>query len=130
MRFRSASFTSTSARMSLRLAMRTRSPDPANPPGTAISPTSLSFARMTPSVAVVQLGERVAAMHRLTLFDEVALDPPGEADADRHVAVARHDVARAGEDGRRTGLSRRGDGGIGDRHGHRPPGKRHPHRQN
>src|SRR5439155_17452526 len=63
-------------------------------------------------VAVVELDERVATMHRLTLLDEVALDPPGDADADRHVAVACLDVARAGEDGRGTGLSRRGDGGI------------------
>ena len=30
--------------------MRIRSPEPAKPPGTAISPTSLSFARITPSL--------------------------------------------------------------------------------
>ena len=32
------------------MGIKRRSPEPAKPPGTAISPTSLSFARMTPSI--------------------------------------------------------------------------------
>ena len=60
-RARSASLTSTSARRSSRFAMRIRSPEPAKPPGTAISPTSFSFARITPSVGRAQ--HRVVEVH-------------------------------------------------------------------
>src|SRR5439155_16202012 len=69
---------------------------------------------------------RVAAVHALALLDEVALDPPGHAHADRHVAVAGHDVARPRENGRGTRLSGCRQGCVRHRHRHGASGEADP----
>ncbi len=49
-------------------------------------------------VAIVDRNQRIADMDRLALVGEVALDAAGDADADRDVLLAGHDVAGAGQD--------------------------------
>ena len=84
MRWTRTGFTSS------RFAIRMRSPDPAKPPGTAISPTSLSFSRITPEVGArttvvppalagleVQLGAAGGVVSTTYGTVAVLLCPPG-----------------------------------------------------